>query len=409
LSLVVKSPDDRDPEGADASLDEIYVPRPALLSGFSVSLPAQDRVISLTDPGEQWELVETSCSCAGGAGLSATVGGGPLSSFGQPGELVTYPRPLIPVAPGGSGGCSGPSAGVFAPLVSPISAHAQGPGEVLAYPGPVIAVDSFGPSASVSWDASGTVNITDPAGVGGRFTCVWTVELRNGDLAIKTITKPEGLEDRFDYLATPTGPQALEASPVTLPGTPAPGQASLKSGPWSVELRNLEPEWELTSSDCSESDATIPSVAQGAGALAGVDPLDQVDCTFELKLLSPRPGRWRSKNGATRMVCNGRSLPLGASSDVGRLRVRDDGDRLIGRPLGQGGIKMWDFRRDVDDLLHYTGTARLSVSGARGTFDGELELVNEKRLVGSMSGKLRIGPATCTFSRSLHLSYVGGN
>ena len=55
LSLVVESPDERRPQGADAVVAGQTVPRAALEAGFSTTLPASSRTISLTDPGQDWE------------------------------------------------------------------------------------------------------------------------------------------------------------------------------------------------------------------------------------------------------------------------------------------------------------------------------------------------------------------
>jgi len=386
LSLIVKSPNERKPDGADASLDELAVPRSALESGFAVSLPAQSRTISLSDPGTDWELVGTSCTCAGSG-----VAGGAGALFASSGigrsRLATYPSPVIPVGPAG-GGCSGPSGSaqtMATGMVLPGGSIGRSPRAT--YPGPVIPVKPGAPQgppprkpAQVSWGSNGTVTISDPEGTGGNFNCVWTVELVNGRFTVKTITKPPGAESRFKYRVTPTGLNALKASPTTMRG--ASDEESLRSGPWSVELTDLREGWEVKSSDCSESDETTQSVASMGGASIGVDPGDEVNCTFRLELLTPKAGRWKAVNKKGTVTCRPKgskgsfTISIDKQTGTGRIAVKNGGDRLRTTGNSTNGIPI-TLDRNKDDPLRYVGTKKMTFAGFTTKFKFTYDVLSE--------------------------------
>jgi hypothetical protein len=430
LTLVVTSPNDRKPEGADGSLDELSIPRSALESGFDVSLPAQSRIVTLSKPGEDWELVSTSCTCGGATAAAGTptlhapgaiaAGSGIVSSAGL-GQRATQPGPVIPVdsVPGlrnSGGGCVGPSATVpSTSAATPVLGMAQ-LGELAIYPGPVIpdgsvpglpASDETLQPATVSWDRSGTVNIEDPEGSGGVFACRWEVELVKGKFEVKTVTKPAGREGRFKYLVTPTGANAAKASPRTMSGVSPSNKASLRKGPWSVELTNLGDRWKVTDSSCSESDSTTTSVASGASATLGVEPDDKVQCTFKLKLRAPREGRWRAINGAGSIDCGPVAFDLPKRTEFVDLKVRQDGDRLIGRGLTSGDTT-WTLNRGPDESLRYTGSKQMTQAGAKGKFTTKLDLIDEEHMKGTLTGSVKVRGQTCKFKRPLNVSYAGG-
>jgi hypothetical protein len=161
LTLVVRSHDGERPTGANASVDDLAVPSGALESGFGASLPARSRAIRLSDPGEDWRLTDTRCTCTGSLGL-----------------LATYPGPVLPIDPGG-GGCQ-------------LLAGAPPAVRLSTYPGPVLPLDPgrelgeprdddpgdppLARSITVGWDTAGTVTISDPDRIGAVVACVWTVE-----------------------------------------------------------------------------------------------------------------------------------------------------------------------------------------------------------------------------------------
>ena len=404
LSLIVKSPNERKPDGADASLDELSVPRTALESGFDVSLPARSRTISLSDPGKDWELVGTSCSCAGSSGVAGVVGVQLASSGIGRGQLATYPGPVLPVGPSG-GGCSGPSGSapaMAAPTIATSVTAGMAPmgggiGQTprATYPGPVIPVKPGAPQgpparspAQVSWGSNGTVSINDPDGTGGSFSCIWTVELVNGRFTVKTVTKPSGAEGRFKYRGTPTGLNALKASPTTMGG--ASDEESLRNGPWSVELTDFDDAWKVKRSSCSESDGTTPSVAAGSTASIGVDLDDKVVCTFELELLTPREGRWRSRNGAGKVVCDGLTIGMEPVTDVGSIKHRRGGDRLVARGLSSGSNGTLTLDRDQNDLRRYVGTKTMTMSGVRAKFTATLDVITEERATGMLTAEAKV-------------------
>lgn len=404
LDLLVEAPDDKKPDGADGNLDGIAVPRPALEGGFEVTLPAQDRVITLSDPGDNWELKSTTCSCSGWTTLTAS--GGPAIAS-APGESTAYPQPVVPVpaSPGGPGGCSGASPTVVLPATEPPALPMSGaPTELAAYPAPVLPVARL-QAPRVEWDEGGTVTISDPDRVGGTFTCVWTVELVYGQLDIETITKPSGEENRFQYAVVPTGGQP-NASALTVRGA---ASERLRWGPWSVDLAELPEGWKVKKSSCTESDGPLVSLAAGRSATVGLDQDDSVKCTFELELLAPKPGRWKANNKAGKVVCSsgGLSVPfdLSQSIDFGRLRVRDGGDTLIAR----GGGNSFTWRRDRDEPLRYVGKKRFRQAGVTLDWDIRLNLRSETRMTGTARATAKGRGGKCTFRRSVTLTHASAN
>jgi len=411
LSLVVESPDERRPQGANAGLDGMAVPRAALEAGFSTTLSASSRTVTLSDPGQDWEITQVSCTCGGG---SATM------------QLASYPQPVVALprfdsgARPGSSGC-GPAGASGASLAAGPSPAMTGPavGELTTYPGPVIAVpggDGQPPPAepqepartpgTVSWDASGTVSISDPDRLGGAVSCRWTVELVYGELTIRTTTEPRGNEGQFRYQVIPASSEHGE-TPQAMFGSPSGDRKRLWKGAWSVELQDADKRFELKSSSCEESDTTTVSSAAGTTASIGLDGGDRVTCTFELKLLAPKPGTWRAKNGKGLVSCGTPLIRLPAVTERGTIKVRRKGDLLIARGLAPGSNTTWRLRRDTDDPRRYQGKVRLTVAGARGTFTTRLRLIDEERMEGGFSGNVRVRGARCTFSRPLDLTYVG--
>ncbi len=409
LSLAVESPDGRRPEGADATSAGMSVPRPALEAGFDTTLPASSRTISLSDPGADWEVTDVGCTC-GGSTASA--------------QLASYPGPVIPVPSFDSGARPGSAAcgavgGSGASVASMASTMLGGPGvsDLATYPGPVIPVP--GPAepptppepppapVNVAWDANGTVFIHDIDRLGGAITCAWTVELVYGDLILKTKTEPRGSEARFSYVVTPASSEH-GATPTTMYGSPSGARSKLWSGAWSAEMQILDPRWELKRSSCDETDGSTSSSATGTSAQIGLDPGDKVTCTFEMKILAPKPGQWRARNGKGLVSCGVQSIKLPAVTDFGSLKVRQDGDLLIARGLSPGAGQAWRLHRDQADPRLYTGRVTLNLGGARGTFDTSLRMSDEKHMTGAFSGKVKVRGETCAFSRPLKLDYAGG-
>ncbi len=404
LHLLVEAPDGKKPEGADGNLDGIAVSRSSLEGGFEVTLPAQDRLITLEPPGENWELKSTSCDCSGWTTLTAA---GASTIVSLPGERASQPRPVIPAPPqppGGPGGCSGSApVGFSAASSRPGLPVSRGGPAMASYPGPVLPVDSLPrlQAPRVEWDESGTVTITDPDQVGGTFTCVWAVELVYGHLDIETVTKPSGEEDRFQYEVIPTGGQP-NASALTVRGS---ASERLRWGPWSAKLAELPEGWKVKRSRCSEADISLVSRAEGPSATVGLDPDDAVTCRFELELLAPKAGRWRANNKPGTATCSkgGFSIPFDLSQaiDFGRLRVRDEGDTLI----AIGGGNRFTFRRDRDDPLRYQGTKRFREAGFTLDFDIRLNLKSETRMTGNLRAKAKGRGGTCTIRRPLTLTH----
>ncbi len=412
LSLRVESPDERRPQGADATLGGMIAPRAVLETGFDTTLPARSRTISLSHPGEDWEVTDVGCTC-GGSTASA--------------QLVSYPGPVIPVPSFDSGARPGrtpcDAVGASRPAVASIASLVSGsPGsfDLTTDPGPIIPVPGLDepptpaeppeppPAAvTVSWNADGTVLVEDNDRLGGAISCAWTVALVYGDLIIETKTEPSGSAGRFSYVVTPASSEH-GATPTTMYGSPSGLMARLWEGAWSVEMQSPDQRWELKRSSCDEIDGATVSSASGTSALIGLDPGDKVTCTFELKLLAPKPGKWRARNGQGLVSCGTQSLKLPAVTDFGSLKVRQNGDLLMARGLTPGSDTTWKLRRDQTDPRRYTGRVTLNLAGARGTFDTSLRMRDEEHLTGSFSGKVKVRGQTCAFSRPLKLDYTGG-
>ena len=297
------------------------------------------------------------------------------------------------------------------------AAFTPGRFDLTAYPRPVIPVP--GPAApplppepppapvDVTWDARGTVHIQDGDRLGGAVTCAWTVELVYGDLILKTKTEPRGNEGRFHYVVTPASSEH-GATATTMNGSSSGTRSKLWKGAWSAEMEVPDRRWELKRSSCDETDATTSSSASGTSAQIGLDPGDKVTCTFEMKILAPKPGKWQARNGKGLVSCGVQNIKLPAVTDFGSLKVRENGDLLIARGLTPGSDTTWKLRRDQADPRRYTGRVTLNLGGARGTFDTALRMSDEEHMQGSFSGKVRVRGKTCGFSRPLKLDHAGG-
>jgi hypothetical protein len=417
LSLEVKSRTDRDPEGADASLEELLIPRNTLRSGFEATMAAGDRTITLSHPGDEWDIKSVDCSCGGGgsAGVAAT---GISISGGLPvGVQASYPRPVIPVGVIGGGGtqcaASGATRSAMALAAGRISGAATMGGRLSTYPGPVIPVgvleqptkpaEPTRQPGSVSWTKDGTVRFDDPEEAGAILSCKWTVEHVYGHVDIRTKTTPAGREGRFAYDLIPDSTEQGQR-PQRLQGSASGSQAKVREGGWTVKMREANKAWKLQSSSCRETDTETTSSAQGKTADLGVDPGDRVTCTFKLKLRAPLPGTWRTQEGPMKVTCDGLTISVPSTTDSGRLRVRDDGDTVLG---GGGGVK-WTMRRDSADPLRYTGEYVVREGGGRADFETDLKMVNEKKLVGTLKGTGKIKGHTCKFKRTLKMTHIGG-
>jgi hypothetical protein len=294
---------------------------------------------------------------------------------------------------------------------------AAGANREAAYPQPVIPVDQDPhpwqpPSrrpALVSWDENGTVRIHDPDGAGGSFHCVWTVELVKGTFTLTTETTPRGEEGRFQYQLTPDLLHE-EARPFGMRADPTETE-ELRRGAWTASLPDIPDGWRVTDSSCSERGTALVTTADGALARLGIDPGDEVECTFRLKLLTPRPGSWRADNKKGRLACDagGVSIALDANQDVGRLSVRQDGDVLRGR--GGPGRGSFTLRRDRDDPFVYRGTLDLGVQGQTVRTRFTLRMVSERRLEGDLIGSIRVDAGgrqvRCVVSREVVMTHVG--
>ena len=126
------------------------------------------------------------------------------------------------------------------------------------------------------------------------------MELIYGQLDIETITKPSGEEDRFRYeVIPPAGSRSF-----------APHRAgqclrALALGPVvGRELAELPEGWKVKQSKLQRGRQSAREPGDGPSATVGLDQDDAVNCTFELELLAPKPGRWKTNNKAGTVVCS---------------------------------------------------------------------------------------------------------
>ncbi len=424
MLLVIRSPDERKPRDVDAFMDELAIPQASLESLFEVRVPAQTRTISLAQPTDEWELTGLRCDCIG-TQQQASAPRPRLTLGGVDATVRTsQPQPVVAIVSSGPvpGGCIGisSSAGTrgSGPVIMSGGRAAEGSGAQvgLTYPQPVVAVEP-GPQpwsppprqpASVSWDRDGTVRIHDSDGAGGTFHCVWTVELMKGTFSVTTQTEPPGEEGRFTYQLTP----ALlhpRAQPFTMRADPT-GTEDLRRGEWTASLRDVPEGWSVEESTCRERGTELITTAGGAQARLGIDPGDRVGCTFRLRLLAPRQGRWKADNKQGTLKCSLRGLntKLEAVTDQGRLTVKSDGDVLVGKGIGQG---KGSFRaeRNRNDPRVYRGTLDLGVGGSTVQTRVTLRLVSESKLTGSLQASFRERGVKCTLRRDIVLTYAGGN
>jgi hypothetical protein len=416
MLLVIRSPDERRPQDVDAFMDELAIPQAALESMFEVRVPAQTRTILLARPTDEWELTGLRCDCIGTQQQASAPR--PRLTLGGVAATVrtTQPQPVVAVESSGPvpGGCIGISSSAGARGSEPLIMSGRHGQASLTYPQPVVPVEPgsqpWSPlprqPASVSWDRDGTVRIDDPDGAGGTFHCVWTVELMQGTFSLTTETEPPGEEDRFTYQLTPAVLHP-RAQPFTMQADPT-GTEDLRRGEWTAALRDLPEGWSVKESTCRERGTELVTTAGGAQARLGIDPGDRVDCTFKLGLLAPQQGPWKADNKQGTVACSVGRLKLPATRDRGRLIVRQDGDVLEGRGIGQG---KGSFRveRDRDDPLVYRGTLNLGVSGTTVRTQVTLRMESARELTGNLRASFQERGVKCTLSRKVVLTYAGGD
>ena len=127
-------------------------------------------------------------------------------------------------------------------------------------------------------------------------------------------------------------------------------------------------------------------------------------------LPAPRPGRWRAVNGRGKITCGGfkQTIPAG-DPGVGRLQVRQDGDRLIARGIAEGTSKPIRFDRDPTDPARWIGKVNLRVQGVSARFTFTMELLKESRFEGVLRANARFQGQNCRISRPFVLSYAGND
>ena len=174
------------------------------------------------------------------------------------------------------------------------------------------------------------------------------------------------------------------SDPDSVPGDPAaPGPDELPLDPGEDEI---------------EIEEILPSEGDEDGGF------------FELNLVpdpAPRTGKWRVFNKAGTVSCQrlGR-LPLKKSTQVGRIRLQDDGRKLTGRSIfadQTAPVQMtWDPEGD-----RYRGKIRLTVPGGKVRMDFELKVQNPRRMTGKLTATTTVSSGgvsdTCEVRRGLTL------
>jgi len=433
LLLEAKSPKNAKPDGADATLDGVLVPRRSLLSGFRTEFPAKHQTITLSDPGEEWELKAVECTCRGEIGAMALKVGEGLGGPASVGQLTAYPGPVLRV-PGASGGATSCEAGTASTLGVSVAGNpglTTGGGssrERTTYPGPVIHVplepqkwrppeptpEPTEPPArepgQVRWQSDGTITVWDQEQAGAIVDCKWTVEHVFGRVTVRTVTKPEGNEGTIRYKAS-AETFATGYFPQRFSGSAAGEEHLLRHGAWSLAAQEPGEGWDLVSSKCQESDGSARTTAQGATAQLGVDVGDDITCTFRWKLITPKEGPWRAVNKAGVATCSAKgrgsvTIPFGKETGTGRIIHHDGGDHLEMIGKGKGLIPV-DAHRNQADPRRYRGTTTRDFSGARAKFIFVYDVITEKKMTGSLTATWKQGKNKCVIRRPVTLTYVG--
>ena len=433
LSLEAKSPKNADPDGADATLEGVLVPRRTLLSGYRTEFPADHRTITLSDPGEEWELKAVECTCRGETGAMALAIGEGLAGPASVGQLTAYPGPVVAV-PGASSGSTSCQAGAASAMgvtiaVQPgLATSDSSSRERTTYPGPVIAVPpkpkkweppepTPGPTepparkpAQVRWSGDGTIKIRDQEQAGAIVDCKWTVEHVFGRVTVRTVTEPPGKEGTIRYKAS-AETFATGYFPQRFSGSTAGEQHLLRHGAWSLEAQDPGEGWDLVRSKCQEADGSTRTTAQGTTAQLGVDVGDDITCTFRWKLITPKEGPWRAVNGAGVATCSAKgggsvTIPFGKETGTGRIIHHDDGDRLEMKGKGSGLIPV-DAHRNQADPRRYRGTTTRTFSGAKAKFIFVYNVITEKKMTGSLTATWKQGKNKCVIKRPVTLTYTG--
>ncbi len=433
LSLEAKSPKNAVPDGADATLTGLLVPRGSLQSGFRTEFPAADQTIALSDPGEEWELTAVGCTCRGEIGAIALAVGDGLAGPAPVGRLTAYPGPVLPL-PGATGGATSCETGTASAMGTSIAGQpglALGsvtPRERTTYPRPVVPVPSKpkkweppeptpGPTelprrkpAQVRWDGNGTISIRDQEQAGAIVACKWTVEHVYGRVTVRTVTEPEGKEGTIRYEAS-AETFATGYFPQRFGGSAAGEQRLLRHGAWSLEAQEPKAGWSLVESKCQEADSSAMTAAHGTSAQLGVDVGDDITCTFRWKLITPKAGPWHAVNKAGVATCSAKgggsvTIPYARQSGAGRIVHRNEGDRLVMKGSGSGLIPV-RVDRDQTDPRRYRGSTTRSFSGAKAKFTFDYDVVTEKKITGTMTSKWSQGGNSCVFKRKVTLTYTG--
>ena len=126
---------------------------------------------------------------------------------------------------------------------------------------------------------------------------------------------------------------------------------------------------------------------------------------------APKAGTWKVNNKRGTVVCtNVGTLPLKASTQTGRITLRNDGKKLRGKSIFQDQTKPVNMTWDPESNL-YRGKIRLAAAGGRVNMDFTLRVVNPRRMVGSLSAKVTVNQGgvsgRCTVNRGLALKRTG--
>ena len=177
-----------------------------------------------------------------------------------------------------------------------------------------------------------------------------------------------------------------------------------------------EPGFRLLDIDCRDPlgerlSAEITFENQSIAFAPGIG--DTATCTFQLQAngafrgSTPLTGGWQAVNRPGRISCAGLETRLPRSTDLGRIEVRQGGRRLIATGLADGRKTRIVLDADPNVPGRWTGSLKVREQGQTITLDYQVDVVNQRRLVGVMRGDFSVGGRSCTLTRDFVITRKG--
>lgn len=161
---------------------------------------------------------------------------------------------------------------------------------------------------------------------------------------------------------------------------------------------------------------SVDTALFGEPRLVSLELAPGVDVTCEFSVSAPQPakdffaplaGKWRAVSKAGRISCGGFNTPLPKSTDNGSIDVRQGGNRLIATGVADGRKTRIVLDADPDKPGRWSGDVKVKEQGQSITLDYRMDLVSEKKLIGTMRGDFKVRGQKCTLVRDFVLTYRG--